>query len=255
MKTLNIKSLVFMATLVAFGNAWAMEGATGKKLQEAFKQALSDRNVPEIKKLLQAGADPNAKIGRDCQYALPYDYIYPNIVQDRHKALTNALHLATALVDAGANLNKANRNGDNALSIVAKIYKTRKDLHNPENGAIIMAIANLMLLHGADPKHQTYFGITPLHHAAENGNLDLIKLLIEKGANVNAGAKENNTPLLSVVKGNVDIKPHFKKIMNLLLGNDADPNIKDSSDRNILDHLTDRLQEVYDQRIKEKLKK
>ncbi|CAM0136699.1 unnamed protein product [Umbelopsis sp. WA50703] len=38
-------------------------------------------------------------------------------------------------------------------------------------------------------------GLTALHYACDRGHLDIIKLLVEKGADVNALTKENETPL------------------------------------------------------------
>jgi len=38
-------------------------------------------------------------------------------------------------------------------------------------------------------------GFTPLHYAAQHGNLELVKFLVSKGANVNAKDKRGDTPL------------------------------------------------------------
>ncbi|KAI9278483.1 acyl-CoA-binding protein [Phascolomyces articulosus] len=38
-------------------------------------------------------------------------------------------------------------------------------------------------------------GLTALHHACDRGNLEMVKLLIELGANVNAKTNEQETPL------------------------------------------------------------
>ncbi|TGL88781.1 hypothetical protein EHQ68_09090 [Leptospira congkakensis] len=63
------------------------------------------------------------------------------------------------------------------------------------------------------------FGLTPLHYAAEYGHLDLVKKLIEKGADVNAesgtfsefGAKEGyQTPLhLAVKYGHIEVAKYL----------------------------------------------
>ena len=45
-----------------------------------------------------------------------------------------------------------------------------------------------------------FFNWTPLHHAAYWGEISVVKLLIDKGANVDAKAKQGSTPLMVVVE-------------------------------------------------------
>jgi ankyrin repeat protein len=61
-------------------------------------------------------------------------------------------------------------------------------------------------------------GATPLQHAAGFGNLVTMKLLLEKGADVNAGNKRKSTPLLWAL--------HDEAKVRLLLDKGADPNAK-----------------------------
>ncbi|GKU86401.1 hypothetical protein SLEP1_g933 [Rubroshorea leprosula] len=82
--------------------------------------------------------------------------------------------------------------------------------------------AAYLLQRGANPNAKTIMWRTPLHHAVEEGPLKLLKLLIYKGAEINALA-ECGTPLaLAVIKGQKDF-------VKFLLDKDADPNaISDS---------------------------
>ncbi len=66
--------------------------------------------------------------------------------------------------------------------------------------------------------------LTPLMNASEKGYLNIVRLFIEKGANVNAKDSINEyTPLhFSAKNGHVNV-------VNLLLENGADPNIKSKS--------------------------
>ncbi len=50
------------------------------------------------------------------------------------------------------------------------------------------------------------FGETPLHVAVDRGYLDIVKLLLERGADPNLQSNEGNTPLhLSVISSSADI--------------------------------------------------
>jgi cytochrome c len=61
-------------------------------------------------------------------------------------------------------------------------------------------------------------GVTALYIAIESGNLELTRLLIERGADVNLPVKLQRTPLYAAIKGG------FAEIVTLLLDSGADPN-------------------------------
>ena len=71
---------------------------------------------------------------------------------------------------------------------------------------------------GADPNEPDRFA-TPLYYAASRNHLDAAKLLIARGADVDAGAKISGPPLkAAVAKDRVEL-------ITLLLQNGADPNL------------------------------
>jgi ankyrin repeat protein len=55
-------------------------------------------------------------------------------------------------------------------------------------------VVRLLIEKGANV-NATRYGETPLHSAAEGGNAETAKLLIEKGADVNAKDDNGETPL------------------------------------------------------------
>ena len=90
-------------------------------------------------------------------------------------------------------------------------------------------IAKLLLERGADVNAKSSVGNTPLYWAASRNNLDIAKLLIENGADVNAKDLNGMTPLhWAAHRGNLDIA-------KLLIENGADVNAKDSDGKTPLD--------------------
>ena len=58
-----------------------------------------------------------------------------------------------------------------------------------------------LLAEGANINSTTdYYSETPLHFAAENSQTEVVELLIDKGADLNAKAKWERTPLHGAVK-------------------------------------------------------
>jgi ankyrin repeat protein len=64
-----------------------------------------------------------------------------------------------------------------------------------------LEIARLLIANGADVNaRQVEMGFTPLHEAAGNGHIEFAKLLIEKGADVNLKTNDGKTPLAFAVE-------------------------------------------------------
>jgi uncharacterized protein len=63
------------------------------------------------------------------------------------------------------------------------------------NEKAVTGICGALLARGANATSRMEGGNTPLHEAAQRGNLELAKLLVSKGADVNATLKDGQTPL------------------------------------------------------------
>lgn len=93
--------------------------------------------------------------------------------------------------------------------------------------ALMWAVSNknleatrILMDHGADiaAHSSTGAGFTPLHFAAREGALEIARLLLAKGANLNATATNGSSPLLvATVRGHVSLAKY-------LLEQGADPN-------------------------------
>lgn len=67
-------------------------------------------------------------------------------------------------------------------------------------------LVKYLLEKGANPNAKGAFGETPLHIAVDRGYLDIVKLLLENGADPNIQSNEGNTPLhIAVISSSADI--------------------------------------------------
>ncbi|XP_050412658.1 uncharacterized protein LOC126827399 [Patella vulgata] len=97
----------------------------------------------------------------------------------------------------------------------------------------IVNIVKLLIARGADVNHRHRFNETPLHEATENGLVHCVECLLENGANVNSQSKCNKkTPLHMILK-----TPKRKRveILGLLIKYGANGNIRDGNDKTVLD--------------------
>jgi ankyrin repeat protein len=80
-------------------------------------------------------------------------------------------------------------------------------------------ICRLLIAHGADINAQGSFGQTPLHSAVQYGRTDVVKLLVMHGANINVQNESKSTPLFAATyRQSLDI-------VECLLANGAEVNL------------------------------
>ena len=83
---------------------------------------------------------------------------------------------------------------------------------------------------GADVNAKDNGGATPLHYAAMEGHTDVVELLISKGADVNAKDKWGDTPLHDAAYDG------HKEVAELLVSKGADVSAKDKDGKTPLDY-------------------
>ncbi len=106
-------------------------------------------------------------------------------------------------------------NGDSAclLAFMATINLNLENFHTPLHGVAYSGhkeVVMLLLQKGADINAKNPHGDTPLHHAVSEGHKEVVKLLLQKGADVTAKNCNGYTPLhFAAHSGYTDIVEMF----------------------------------------------
>jgi len=146
------------------------------------------------------------------------------------------------LMDLGIDVNSVNHRGETALFHSNDIFFTKRLLecgadinHSNMYGKIPLfgggdyENCKFLIDNGADIHHKTLYGITTLGYACMCGYLDIIKLFLDYGLDINHQDKDGKTPLFTVLTydgkeggENEPDKDGIIKIIKFLLDNGAD---------------------------------
>jgi ankyrin repeat protein len=141
----------------------------------------------------------------------------PDDVSPLLVAIMNAnWDLAQQLIQAGADVNQWDIFGETPLFIAVNL-RNRMDggraSIDPMNKTTGLAIVKLLLERGANPNMQLFFkpanltgstntrGATPLIRAANNADVEVVKLLLEHGADATVYMADRQTPIHAVLAG------------------------------------------------------
>lgn len=191
---------VFIFALCLFaGTAWAVQ-ANVPPDPVAFSWAIERGDIKKVKAWLDEGLDPEfqtSQLGSGLMIA----------------AWHGNIEMMALFIERGANPRRANRNGEQPLQLAAW------------NGHL--EAVKWLLEHGAALNREgNYWGA--LHYAIFNGHAELARFLIARGAEVNARSPNGSTPLMMAAReGREDlVKP--------LLEAGADPKVKNDWGDNAL---------------------
>ncbi len=138
--------------------------------------------------------------------------------------------LARQLILAGADVNQWDIFGEaplfTAVDLRNRIDGGRASI-DPMNTTKGLGVVNLLLERGADPNMQLFFkpanargatstrGSTPLIRAAENGDLEVVKLLLAHGADATVYMADRQTPIHAVLAGRA-LEPQALELVRVL---------------------------------------
>lgn len=192
-RCLNVMSVLAMA---AFAPPLVFAGA-----YDDFFRAVKMDDASEVKSLLARGMDPNL------------------VEQERGDSglilalREGSMKVFSTLLDArNINLELKSRNGDNALMIAS--YKGNKPA------------VEALLAKGAEVNRP---GWTPLHYAAAIGNNDIVQILLDKSAYLDAESPNKTTPIMMAARSG-----HILTV-KLLLDSGADATLKNELGLNAID--------------------
>lgn len=175
----------FPAFLLCFSGL--ITAQTADQITDFTKAAKFD-DVSEVQSLIKAGVSPNALDPRGNPMLIV-------AIRDKSIKVTDLL-----LANPVTNVNLTNKSGENALMLAAF------------DGELAL-VKNLVLEKNAAVNKP---GWAPIHYAATNGHLDITKFLVANGAQVNSLSPSETTPLMmSIGSGN-------DQLIKYLLDNGAD---------------------------------
>jgi ankyrin repeat protein len=141
----------------------------------------------------------------------------PDGVSPLHLGIMNAnWDLAKRLIEAGADVDQWDVYGEaplfTAIGLHTRVNGGRASI-DPLNQTEGKAIVRMLLDHGANPNMQLFFrpanvrgstntrGATPLIRAANGGDLEIVQLLLEHGADAALYTADRQTPIHAVLAG------------------------------------------------------
>jgi uncharacterized protein len=191
---------------------------------DTMVKAVKFDDVSEVKKQLANGMDPNTADS----YGVPLLVLAAREKSDNVAALL--------LDNPKTNIEIVDKAGENAMMMAAL---------NDDVGLV-----KLLISKDAEVNKK---GWTPLHYAATNGHDDVVKLLLDHSAYIDAGSPNGTTPLMMAARGG-----HVSTV-KLLLDSGADLNVKNQlgltaldfakqyKEPDVVDGLTARMKQMQQQ--------
>lgn len=178
------------AACVALGLIGVSLEAVAAPLDTMVK-AVKFNDVSGVRKMLSKGVDPNAVDDQGIPLL---------VIAAREKSNDVALIL---MDDKRIDLQKQDKSGENAMMLAAI----------EQDAPMVQAL----IAKGAEVNKK---GWTPLHYAASSGDDEIVKMLLDASAYIDAGSPNGTTPMMMAARAG-----HVSTI-DLLVSQGADPTVK-----------------------------
>jgi len=165
---------------------WAVDRRNMEKGANGFAWLITEDPLPVIKKLLEAGANPNAVVNntpRSRNRGGSPRIVFANTLM--RAVFAGDIEVAKLLLSHGANPNTASSDGESMLQAAAGLAFIH-GYHAEKTSDERVALVKMLLELGADVNHADHFGITPLMAAANRGDVPVLKVLLAAGADPGA---------------------------------------------------------------------
>ena len=154
-----------------------------------------DKIVKIVKALLAHGANPNHRLKLARNVGTNNEVSLEGATPLVLAAEVNNLEAVKALLEAGADPRITTEQGTTALMLSAGGGTDIQRARAPEERAMAIETAKLLVERGTDVNAVGQYGWTALHAAAYQGLTDVIEFLVSKGANINEMDAFGQTPL------------------------------------------------------------
>jgi uncharacterized protein len=193
----------FLFSIVFIGYSSAFAGSF-----EYFFQAIYHDNPDTVQYWLSRGFDPNSP---------DESMLSPLILAISKESYKSAKVLIN---DGRTRLEAENNHNENALMLLAIRNQTE--------------LVQLMIDKGAEVNHK---GWSALHYAASRGHVEMVRLLLENSAYIDASSPTGETPLMMAVLYGTP------QTVKLLLEEGADPTVTNNNGNTALDFALSKQQE------------
>lgn len=199
-----------LETLLSFGFKLDQPNQFG---ETPLFHSVTSENLYSLKTLIAAGANVNQSctIHFDREnYVLPVtkEIKIRTIIQSPiSAAVPQGLLFIEPLVEAGANVNSFSDHIDHTQidPQAARMYVLSQATAHPE-------VCRYLIHKGADPNLQNSTGFRPIHEAAGEGHLDLVKLLVKNGADIHARVQKWTARDFARKRGHIAVADYLKSI-------------------------------------------
>ena len=165
---------------------WAVDRRNMEKGSNGFAWVATEDPLPLIRKLLEAGANPNALVNntpRSRNRGGSPRIVFASALM--RAAFAGDLELSKLLLAHGADPHAVSSDGESMLEAAAGLAFIN-GYHAERTGAERLELVRLLVELGEDVNWADHYGITPLMAAANRGDVPLIQFLVDSGADLGA---------------------------------------------------------------------